>query len=226
MDINRCFVKFVQFNDRTIQTIINKTVRFSTAYEFNDLNEQNVIASPPHKFPLVIAELKKYLSDDNKRENVISKIKENVLCNDEYSPKQNQINQYLQTIASALRNPTWDDFEDIYWATVIEHISYIKAGIFCSSGAEVFKDDAAQLMFAHYAENLQGLALVYILDVNTKLPTTIKYERILREFMDENDYIELIKGKYLTFSATNLKTGNMKMNTDSFPLQDCKPQTA
>ena len=61
------------------------------------------------------------------------------------------------------------------------------------------KDDAAQLMFAHYAENLQGLALVYILDANTKRPTTIKYERILREFMDENDYIELIKGNYFDF---------------------------
>ena len=114
MDINRYFVKFVQFNDRTIQTIINKTVKFSTVYEFNDLNEQNVIVSPPHKLPAAIAELKKYLSDDNKRENVISKIKENVLCNDENTPKRNQINQYLQTIASALRNPTWDDFENIY----------------------------------------------------------------------------------------------------------------
>ncbi len=199
MDINRCFVKFVQFNDRTIQTIINKTVKFSTVYEFNDLNEQNVIVSPPHGFPAVIAELKKDLSDDNKREKVISKIKENVLCNDENNPKRNQINQYLQTIASALRNPTWDDFEDIYWATVIGHISYIETGIFCLSGVEVFKDDAAQLMFAHYAENLQGLALVYILDDNAKLPTTIKYERILREFMDENDYIELVKGKYFDF---------------------------
>ena len=54
-------------------------------------------------------------------------------------------------------------------------------------------------MFAHYAENLQGLALVYVLDVNAKLPKTIKYERILREFMDENDYAELIKGKYSDF---------------------------
>jgi hypothetical protein len=200
MDISKCFVKFVQFNDRTIQTIINKTVKFSTVYEFNDLNEQNVKEiSFPRRSHTFIAELKKYLSDDNKREDVISKIKENVLCNDENTPKRNQINQYLQTIASALRNPTWDDFEEIYWATVIGHISYIETGVFCLSGAEVFKDDAAQLMFAHYAENLQGLALVYALDVNAKLPTTIKYERILREFMDENDYVELIKGKYFDF---------------------------
>ncbi len=114
MDINRCFVKFVQFNDKTIQTIVNQTVKFSTVYEFNDLNEQNVIVNPPHGFPAVIAELEKYFSDANKRENIISKIKANVLCNDENDPKRNQISQYLQTIASALRNPTWDDFEDIY----------------------------------------------------------------------------------------------------------------
>ena len=112
--INRCFVKFVQFNDRTIQTIINKTVKFSTVYEFNDLNEQNVIVGSPHVFPTAIDELKKYISDDNKRENVISKIKENVLCNDENIPKCNERRQYCQDIASALRNPTWDDFEDIY----------------------------------------------------------------------------------------------------------------
>lgn len=119
MDTNRCFVKFVPFNGRTIQTIINKTVKFSTVYEFNDLNEQNVIVSPPHGFPAVIAELEEYISDANKRENVIRKIKENILCNDENDPKCNQISQYLQTIASALRNPTWNDFEDSYWITVI-----------------------------------------------------------------------------------------------------------
>jgi hypothetical protein len=107
MDINKCFVKFVQFNARTIQTIINKTVKFSTVYEFNDLNEQNAIVSPLNERPTVITKLKKYLSDVNKRENVISKIKETVLCNDENIPKYNQVKQYLQTIASALRNPTW-----------------------------------------------------------------------------------------------------------------------
>lgn len=205
MDINRCCVKFVQFNDRTIQTIINKTVKFSTVYEFNDLNEQNVIVGLPNEFPTAIAELKKYLSDDNKRENVISKIKENVLCNDENNPKHSQINQYLHTVTSALRNPTsWDDFEDI-GPTVLEHIAYIETGIFCLSGVEVFKDDAAQLMFAHYAENLQGLALLYTLDVNTELPIAIEYKGRQIECMDENDYIELIKGKYFGFFSYKSK---------------------
>lgn len=198
MDINKCFIKFVQFNDRTIQTIINKTVKFSTVYEFNDLNEQSVIVGSPHVFPAAIAELKEYLSDTNKRENVISKIKENVLCNDENIPKRNQISQYIQTIASALRNPTWDDFEDIYWATVIEHISYIETGIFCLSGAEVFKDDAAQLMFAHYAENLQGLALVYILDGKPK-PMEVTYEGRLSSSPGDKGYSKLIEGKYFDF---------------------------
>ncbi len=199
MDINRCFVKFVQFNDRTIQTIINKTIKFSTVYEFNDLNEQNVIVSLPNEFPTAIAELKKYLSDDNKKENVISKIKQDVLCNDENIPKRNQINQYLQTIASALRNPTWNDFENIYWATVVGHISYIETGIFCLSRAEVFKDDAAQLMFAHYANNLQGLALVYILDVDAILPEKIIYDRKPPVMLLDDEYIKLVKGEFVDF---------------------------
>ena len=199
MDINKCFIKFVQFNDKTIQTIINQIVKFSTVYEFNDLNEQNVIVSPPHEFPTAITELKKYLSDDNKRENVISKIKEDVLCNDENIPKRNQINQYLQTIASALRNPTWDDFENIYWATVIGHISYIETGVFCLSGEEVFKDDAAQLMFAHYANNLQGLALVYILDVDAILPEKIIYDRKSPIGLLDDEYIKLVKGEFVDF---------------------------
>ncbi len=194
MDTNRCFVKFVPFNDRTIQTIINKTVKFSTVYEFNDLNEQNVIVSPQHEYPTVIAKLKEYLSDDNKRENVIGKIKENVLCNDENVPKRNQRSQYLQAIASALRNPTWDDFEEDYWVTVIEHISYIETGIFCLSGAAVFKDDAAQLMFAHYANNLQGLAFVYILDVDAVLPEEITYEGIMPVGLLGDECIKLISG--------------------------------
>jgi|APSaa5957512622_1039677.scaffolds.fasta_scaffold73413_1 hypothetical protein len=212
MDINRCFVKFVQFNDRTIQSIINKTVKFSTVYEFNDLNEQNVTVGLPHEFPTVIAELKKYLSDDGKRENVISKIKENILCNDKNIPKYNEIRQYCQDIASALRNQTWDDFEGIDWATVIEHISYIETGIFCLSWVGVFKDDAAQLMFAHYAENLQGLALVYILDINTELPIAIEYKGRQGASMGENEYIKLIKGKF--FGFFNYKSKNWKYENE------------
>jgi hypothetical protein len=205
MDINRCFVKFVQFNDRTIQTIINQTIKFSTVYEFNDLNEQSVIVSPPHERHTLIAELKEYLSNANKRENVIGKIKENVLCNDENVPKRNQIRQYLQTIASALRNPTWDDCEDIYWATVIEHISYIETGIFCLSGVEVFKDDAAQLMFAHYANNLQGVALVYILDVNATLPEKIIYDRRSPVGLLDDECVELIRGESVYFFCSKSK---------------------
>lgn len=205
MDINKCFIKFVQFNDRTIQTIINKTVKFSTVYEFNDLNEQNVMVSPQHEYPTVIAKLKEYLSDDNKRENVISKIKGNVLCDDENDHKLNQISQYRQTIASTLRNPTWDDFEDIYWATVIEHISYIETGILCLSGAEIFKDDAAQLMFAHYAENLQGLALVYILDANAILPEEVAYDGRLSAGLLDDECIKLIEGEFVDFFCNKSK---------------------
>ncbi len=209
MDINRCFVKFVQFNDRTIQTIINKTVKFSTVYEFNDLNEQNPIVTSPHKRHTVIDKLKEYLSDANKRENVIDKIKENVLCNDENIPKCNQINQYLQTIASALRNSNWDILEWFSWSTLIAHISYIETGIFCLSGAEVFKDDAAQLMFAHYAENLQGLALVYTLGINATSPKKITYDEEspegLKEGLKDDEYIKLIKGEFVDFFCSKSK---------------------
>ena len=35
------FVKFVPFNQNTISSLINQTIRFSTVYDFNDFNEFN-----------------------------------------------------------------------------------------------------------------------------------------------------------------------------------------
>lgn len=42
-----------------------------------------------------------------------------------------------------------------------EATAYTSVGIFCMSNMSVFEDDAAQLMFAHYAKNSAGLALIY-----------------------------------------------------------------
>ena len=35
----RLFVKFVPWNERTLSNLINKTIRFSTVFDFNEFNE-------------------------------------------------------------------------------------------------------------------------------------------------------------------------------------------
>lgn len=44
--MNRYFVKFVPYNERTITHLVNKTVKFSTVFEFNDLNEYRYLSTP------------------------------------------------------------------------------------------------------------------------------------------------------------------------------------
>lgn len=38
-DTSGLYVKFVPYNEKTLAGLINKTVKFSTVYEFNDFNE-------------------------------------------------------------------------------------------------------------------------------------------------------------------------------------------
>jgi hypothetical protein len=41
------FVKFVRYNKITLSNLINKTVRFSTVYNFNDFNELHYLSPIP-----------------------------------------------------------------------------------------------------------------------------------------------------------------------------------
>jgi len=71
--------------------------------------------------------------------------------------------------------------------------AFSSVGIFCLSSWEVFEDDSAQLMFAHYASNNEGLALVYESD-DTEKVLPVKYDaynEIRYHYYNRGDY----KGK-------------------------------
>ncbi len=45
------FVKFVRYNNHTLSNLINKTIKFSTVYEFNDFNELHYLSPLPDCMP-------------------------------------------------------------------------------------------------------------------------------------------------------------------------------
>lgn len=61
-----------------------------------------------------------------------------------------------------------------------ENIAFLAVGILCLSSMEIFDDDSAQLMFAHYADNLNGLALIYH-HTGSNTPSPIKYKKLSRK---------------------------------------------
>lgn len=140
----KLLVKFVPLNENTIYSLINKKIRFSTVYDFNDLNELNkIILAKSLRIKCAISKL---LDFDTKNE-LIEKIQQSHIGS-----------QYLDELLKKIKTGT---LSDINLATVAEHIGYLKTGIFCLSDILVFESDSAQVMFAHYADNLKGLALIY-----------------------------------------------------------------
>ncbi|MCF6768558.1 hypothetical protein L3V86_09315 [Thiotrichales bacterium 19S11-10] len=147
-------VKFVPWNENSLSSIINKTIKFSTVYEFNDFNELRYLSVLPimkngekERFIEIIKEeYRKILF----LKNLQTLVKEQ--CNLEYQSKviriieEGRLEQLLEEDILNLLN---------------ENLAYSNVGIFCLSKIDVFNDDAAQLMLAHYAQNLTGIALIY-----------------------------------------------------------------
>lgn len=149
---NSCFVKFVPYNIHTLSNLTNKTIKFSTVYEFNDFNELHYLAPPPeiirNNYEILI---KKKLTNIADRIQLIENIK-----------KGNYEKHFISSICEELNNySSQTDLDPDHLQCLLETIAYSSVGIFCLSGIDIFKDDSAQLMFAHYAENLSGLALIY-----------------------------------------------------------------
>lgn len=154
--MSKYFVKFVPFNANTMASLINKTVKFSTVYEFNDFNELHYIGDG---------------FDVNQK--LYNSIIENKIteCNFVFellrSLKVRSFSEeYLLNLENAILNyPIDKKFIDLdHIAKILEHIAFSSVGVFCVSGINIFDNDSAQLMFAHYAENLKGLALIYEID--------------------------------------------------------------
>lgn len=159
------FVKFVKYNNNTLSNLINKTVKFSTVYEFNDFNELHYISPPPDCITDNLQKIiKERISDRRHQCQFIENIKKGNYNKDFV----NELCEYIKNYFPQSEPP------QKYFQCILETIAYSSVGIFCLSNIDVFKDDSAQLMFAHYAENLNGLALIYELNEPSIL-TSVEY---------------------------------------------------
>jgi hypothetical protein len=146
-------VKFVKFNENTLSNLINNEVHFSTVYQFNDFAEIRYLAvlgitykKNNNVFDSII---KKYLEDYDLRAELLEGIYK--------SPFSDP--SYINNLRSKIINGAVLDANDKL--VIVEYIVFSNVGIFCASDVQVFNTNAARLMFAHYADNNKGVALVY-----------------------------------------------------------------
>jgi hypothetical protein len=167
------FVKFVPYNENTLSSLINKTIKFSTVYEFNDFNELGFLGtqSVPYgedfnkKLEQIINMKLKYIEA---RETLYR----NALESGQY--RMNILDQFKSRISDyTTNNPNVFD-KAMDYLLIEETLAFSSVGIFSVSSLDVFCDDSAQLMFAHYGDNLKGLALIYEISEDHK-PLPIEY---------------------------------------------------
>ncbi len=165
-DGNKYFVKFVPFNANTISSLINQEIKFSTVYEFNDFNELHYI--PPINFCKI--EDKKQFIALIRRFYCLSK---NICYLNQHLKMYDDCRQgFLETFSLWLNEFDFSEDNRIpqeYLFVLLQNIAFSSVGIFSISDISIFKDDAAQLMFAHYADNLRGLALIYRINYKNKI---------------------------------------------------------
>jgi len=207
-DLSNHYVKFVKFNEGTLQSLINETVKFSTVYEFNDFNEVHFGRLPNLKMSDLFhhgREMRDYVLNPE----TMIRLFELTLKSGNYSNER--IEQLKKRVMEAL--PNIKEFLDAVGANevnnsegynpfMVESLLHMNMGIFCMSHFEVFDDDAAQLMFAHYADNLKGLALIYSIDKTQPLP--VKCEAFERPI----DHLENLRKESLSHIADALFNEN------------------
>lgn len=161
MTSKRLFVKFVPWNEKTIANLINRVVKFSTVFEFNDFNEYRYIGRVRDQNK----EIAKILESEIYKIDFINALVQSgrEICNEEW---RDQIIECLKKGEnSKLLDPSLGCL-----SILEENLAYASVGIFCVSGIDVFEDDSAQLMFAHYAQNLRGVALIYEIELGITKP--------------------------------------------------------
>jgi hypothetical protein len=154
-------VKFVPYNENTLSTIINKTIRFSTVYEFNDFNEFAYYGTDCNGHEKTFWEIfEEKFNDNDFRCRLLKNASEAGHYNAEY------INNFKNRLSTHIKDNSTLSLKEDY-PFIIENTLYSSIGIFCVSSLDVFCDDSAQLMFAHYGGRLKGLALIY--EINRSL---------------------------------------------------------
>lgn len=179
--MNKFFVKFVPYNEYTIQNLINKTIRFSTVLDFNDFNEESIFVGNTIESEKIKCDIQDYLKIPDNYYKFIDGLKRCASFKREYKNESLE-NFDLEKDCNNLGN-------------AIAIIAYLNTGIFCVSDIKVFKNDSAQLMFAHYGNNLKGLALIYEYTEKKAHKITYKGNILGYEKNSEEGLLELIKGK-------------------------------
>jgi hypothetical protein len=180
----KLFVKFSKFNVGTIAGLINKTVKFSTAYEWNDPNELN----------LGIGRNLSGCVEDSKYRDDFLKFITKVMQDPDRLVKLKQVrllglpgttyDNWKKIIEGNTPEVIFEQHEKIIPDLVdIVHLSSVK--MFCVSSATVFDDDSAQIMFSHYADNWQGIACIY--EITSADLGYVKYQHQLPVLINEID---------------------------------------
>lgn len=157
--MSKYFVKFAPWNEKILSSLIDKTIKFSTVFDFNDFNEYRYLSCFCTD-EIFINILKKEIENFNFINNLrqLSKERGSKEC-------QDKISAFLKNGESFhLLNS-----QESYHKFLEENLAYSNVGIFCVSDINVFDNDSAQLMFAHYAKNLEGMALIYEIDRKTSI---------------------------------------------------------
>lgn len=186
---NKLYVKFTPFTEYTYANLINKTVRFSTVYDFNDFNEESVFVSARYD---EYEDIENYIWDYIK-ENGLNLMRSLI----DHAGHRNHVShlKYLREVLVKKLIEGNVGYLRSNLHVIIEVISYLETGILCLSHIDVFKDESAQLMFAHYADNLQGLALVYEAVGDEKI-RKVEYENVeMKDSRDEYGLLKLMRGK-------------------------------
>jgi len=200
MDTSNMYVKFLPFaSDNEVKAITERTIKFSTVNEFNDFNERVTVGGPVNDdVSRFVEELKEQLdSDCEKKSLLISKLKEELYLNISGCANIEETNTFIEKTSKIIKEGRYCDIERVRWPSVVEYLGYINTGIFCMSDIKVFDDDSAQLMFAHYSNNLKGVALVYKLK-GKKKAEEVKYRecRGVNTFSDNILLKEYLQGKH------------------------------
>jgi hypothetical protein len=189
-NLNNWYVKFVPLNEYTYSSLINKTVKFSSVYDFNDFNEEGIfVTNSKIGWESGCKKIRTFLSKYLSNKTNISKVAAAALHNSSYT------SDYKNHLINELNMGGVEYAIERHYSALIEIITYLEIGILCLSRVDVFKDDAAQLMFAHYANNLKGLALIYKAK-NAKILHEVEYKNhIFLDTRNEDDLLNLVQGK-------------------------------
>lgn len=166
------FVKFRKWNDHTRNSLISKKVRLSRVFDFNDFNEYSFSAAPysleswgeaPHSFiiwnheraKLIFEQIAPLLCREDYQETLVSFVKETGFKRYICEKIENAVDQ--NTLTQLFEKEFYGELFGVFCGHYVHYCTLI----FCVSDVSIFNTDASQLMFAHYADNCRGVALIY-----------------------------------------------------------------